>query len=176
MLSSSILRCGRRKSLQPFAPTRLNARGRRSKRTGWAPTAAVLPIASSTACSVNDMEDPTSNALRSAATLRLGLEEATHALIKGDLPRLLECEAKLQFALSDLSSYTAASLDMSDATRHQLADDIAHARTALVRCRRHGQALNEFVRVSLAALGVHEDYGPKGAGPAHQRHTIHRTA
>jgi hypothetical protein len=122
------------------------------------------------------MEDATSNALRSAAALRRGLEEAASALISGDLPRLLDCEAKLQFALIDLSSLSAASLQISDDTRKHLANEIAQARTALARCRRHGQALNEFARMSLAALGVHEDYGPTGSGSNPQRRTMHRTA
>jgi hypothetical protein len=122
------------------------------------------------------MEDPTSNALRSAAALRLGLEDAANALVSGDLPRLLDCEAKLQFALIDLSSHTTASLEITDATRLHLANEIARARTALARCRRHGQALDEFARMSLTALGVHEDYGPKGPGASPQRRTMHRTA
>ena len=122
------------------------------------------------------MQDPTSNALQSAAALRVGLEEAANALVSGDLMRLLDCEAKIQFALSDLSTHRAASLEITDASRTQLMNDIAHARAAIVRCRRHGQALNEFVRISLAALGVHADYGPNGAGAHQQRHTIHRTA
>jgi len=122
------------------------------------------------------MGGPTSNVLRSAAALRLGLEEAANALVSGDLPGLLDGEARLQFALSELSNHTASSLEMTDATRTQLTADLAKARTALARCRRHGQALNEFVRISLAALGVHEDYGPNGPGANQQRHTIHRTA
>jgi hypothetical protein len=122
--------------------------------------------------------DQTSQVLRSAAALRAGLEDAAGALATGNLERLLQSEARLELALNEMSQCSPASLaaTTSEATRTQLSAEIAHSRAALARCRRHGEALNDFVRMCLTALGEPEGYGPRGSGAPPQRHSIHRTA
>jgi hypothetical protein len=107
----------------------------------------------------------------SAAILRRSLEEAADALAAADLERLLTCEARIHASLTHL-----ASSRLSDEARARLADEIAGARHALARCRRLGAALNDFVRIGLAAQGVDEGYGPKGTGVAAERRTMRGTA
>ena len=97
----------------------------------------------------------------SAATvLRQRLDETAAALAAADLPRLLACETNMQTALASLASHWPVSGD-----RAELAAELVQIRASLVRCRRLGASLMQFVDVSLTGL-VHE--------PA--THTFHHSA
>ena len=109
--------------------------------------------------------------LASAASLRHSLEEAADALARADLPGLLACEARIESALTNFSTYPLSSEASSG-----LAAELDLARAALVRCRRLGFALNDFVRLGLAMHGFGGGYGATAAGISPDLHTIHRRA
>ena len=84
-----------------------------------------------------------------AARLRAALEATVSALAVPKLEALLNVESALSSALAALP--TIRSLDPSD--RPAAREDLLAAQAALVKCRRLGAALEDFVRVSLDARG-----------------------
>ena len=109
--------------------------------------------------------------VQAAATLRVSLEDASDALAHANLARLLECETRIHSALTHL-----ATSRLSEEARAQLAEEITRAQAALLRCRRLGHSLNEFVRLALCAQGLDDGYGPRGAPAGSGLRTIQRTA
>jgi hypothetical protein len=108
--------------------------------------------------------------LQSAATLRRSLEATADALSHADLDRLLACETNLHAALTQLSSSRLA----PDA-RDTLLQEMAQAHAALHRCRRFGAAMNDLIRIRLAAEGLDGGYAASGASVSTTRPTIDRT-
>jgi len=108
--------------------------------------------------------------LQSAASLRRSLEATADALGHADLERLLACETNLHAALTKLSSSRLAP-DARDA----LIQEVTQARVALHRCRRFGAAMNDLVRIRLAAEGLDAGYMATGASVSTSRPTIDRT-
>jgi hypothetical protein len=101
-------------------------------------------------------DDPRS--IPAAENLRAALEATANALAQSNLDGLLAAEVALTHAFAGLSS-----LRTLDATSLATArDDLAAAQAALVRCRRLGTALGEFVRVSFDARGQATNYNPAG--------------
>jgi hypothetical protein len=116
------------------------------------------------------MSAPVRDLLQTAVTLRRGLDATAEALAHADLEGLLTCETTLHAALTQLSSSRIAPDD-----RAALLREIAQARTALHRCRRFGAAMNDLIRIRLAAEGLDGGYAASGAGVSATRPTIDRT-
>ena len=92
---------------------------------------------------------------RAAAQLSEALERAAAALASPNLEALLACEADIEAALAALPPVTTFVPEERPAVRAEL----ERARAALLRCRRLGAALNEFVRLSFEAQGRTTGYG-----------------
>jgi hypothetical protein len=88
--------------------------------------------------------------------LRLALERTATALARPDLETLLASEADIEIALAEITALTTLPVEERDAARVE----IEGARRALLRCRRLGGALDNFVRISFEAQGRTE-YGPR---------------
>jgi hypothetical protein len=95
--------------------------------------------------------------LTTAARLRTALEETAAALASADLDRLLAAEGALQAALDAMPVRAGA---VSPEERQQYRRDLDAAAAALLRCRRLGATLSDFVRVSLDARGDQLGYEP----------------
>jgi hypothetical protein len=104
-----------------------------------------------------------------AAELRGALEEAADALAHADLDRLLACEARIEHALDGLP-VRSLSAPLSDALRA----DAEAARAALVRCRRLGISLAEFMAAGLTARGL-DGYGPRREPRSAPLHSLNLT-
>jgi hypothetical protein len=102
------------------------------------------------------MATPASSPL---SALRQRLDDTATALARADLEQLVSCEAQLQTALAALASSWPIAGD-----RAHLMADLEHIRTSLVRCRRLGGSLMDFVQTSLDGIG----------GPT--THTFHHSA
>ncbi len=105
------------------------------------------------------------------AHLRDTLEETAHALAHAHLESLLTCEAKIETALMQLPTQ-----GLSADVRGMVVAEVELARAALVRCRRLGQALDEFVRLGLAAQAAGSGYGRDSGYPASRLHSLNTTA
>jgi hypothetical protein len=97
----------------------------------------------------------TSVAIRAAATLREALDRTAAALASPRVETLLECEVAIERALAELPPFDG----LSSAERAAVRTELDGARSALLRCRRLGAALNEFVRLSFEAQGRGVGYG-----------------
>jgi hypothetical protein len=102
--------------------------------------------------------------------LRQTLEETADSLANAHLDRLLACEARIETALMHLPT-TGYPAD----ARQMILAEVEQARAALVRCRRLGLALTEFIRLGLAAQGLEGLYGRDTAGPVPEIHTLNTT-
>jgi hypothetical protein len=104
-------------------------------------------------------------ALRAVAALRDALDRTAAALASPRVETLLDCEVAIENALANLPP-----LEGLDATeRAAVRAELDAARRALLRCRRLGAALAEFVRLGLEAQGRGTGYGrnePVYAGQA----------
>lgn len=116
------------------------------------------------------MSSAASDHLHSASLLRRSLDDAAAALTSADLERLLECETRIEAALTCLSTSR-----LTPEARPRLLREIADARVALDRCRTLGASLDDFIRLRLAAQGADGGYGPSGAGVSTALQTIRRT-
>jgi hypothetical protein len=88
-------------------------------------------------------------ALQAAARLRLALEQTAEALASPRLEALLASETAIEEALGAFPR-----LDGLDAAgRARVGEEVDQARLALLRCRRLGSALGDFVRLSFEAQG-----------------------
>jgi hypothetical protein len=98
-------------------------------------------------------------AIQAASRLREALEQSAAAMAAGQLDALLAGEAALEHALTDLP-FPA---DFPDDERHALRAELDGARAALLRCRRLGGSLTDYVRLTLHAHGRAADYDPQRA-------------
>jgi hypothetical protein len=99
--------------------------------------------------------------------LRESLEEAADALAKAHLERLLACEARIETALMNIPTR-----GLSAESRAIVASEIELARLTLTRCRRLGQALDDFIRLGLAAQGFSRGYSREGAEIVPELHAV----
>jgi hypothetical protein len=91
-----------------------------------------------------------SPAVSATMRLRLALEGAAEALAHAQVEGLLASEGALEFALADLPPMEGLALDERNAVRREL----EAAERALLRCRRLGSTLTDYVRLTLASQGV----------------------
>jgi hypothetical protein len=84
-----------------------------------------------------------------AARLRAALEETAAALAVPKLEALLNVESALSAALAALPTIRS----MDEAERPAARADLLAAQAALAQCRRLGNALGDYVRISLDARG-----------------------
>jgi hypothetical protein len=94
--------------------------------------------------------------LNAVSRLRTALEDTAMALAAADLDRLLAADTALQGALQALPSL--ASVDPAE--RSLFRRELEAAAAALLRCRRLGVGLSDFVRISLDAHGGQFGYEP----------------
>ena len=100
--------------------------------------------------------------LTATARLRAALERTATALAEADLDALLATDSELQGALNAMS--TLAKADPSD--RATFRRELEGAAAALLRCRRLGAGLSDYVRVSFEARGGQLGYEPTRATAA----------
>jgi len=103
------------------------------------------------------MTEQGARAVHAAATLREALERTATALASPRLETLLDGEAAIEQALSAMPPLETLSGDERLAVRREL----ERARGALLRCRRLGKSLRDYIRLSFEAQGRGEDYGPR---------------
>jgi hypothetical protein len=103
------------------------------------------------------------DAITAVARLRAALERTADALVRPQLDSLLTSESEIELALAGLPPINTLSADERQAVRVE----VEAASRALLRCRRLGAALDDFVRITLEAQGRGTDYGPRraAAGP-----------
>jgi hypothetical protein len=88
-----------------------------------------------------------SRAVSATIRLRLALEGAAAALAHAQVEGLLASEGALEFALADLPPMNTLNGGERDAVRREL----EAAERALLRCRRLGSTLSDYVRLTLAS-------------------------
>lgn len=98
-------------------------------------------------------------AIAAVSRLRVALERTAEALVRPQIDVLLAGESEIDLALAGLPAMNALSADERRAVRVE----VEGASRALLRCRRLGAALGDFVRISLEAQGRGIDYGPRRA-------------
>jgi hypothetical protein len=102
--------------------------------------------------------------IAAVAELRAALERLADALAQPRLDALLAGESAIEAALARVPSVAVVAPE----SRGQLQREIEHARHMLMRCRRLGAALTDFVRVSFEAQGRGPAYGPRaGSAPTY---------
>ena len=97
----------------------------------------------------------TSLAIRGAAALREALDRTAAALASPRVETLLDCEIAIERALADMPPFEG----LTPVERTAVRAELDAARSALLRCRRLGAALTEFVRLSFEAQGRGVGYG-----------------
>jgi hypothetical protein len=105
------------------------------------------------------MTEQGTRALHAASLLRDALEQTATALARPRLETLLAGETAMAQALSAMPSLEDLPADERRAVRREL----ERARGALLRCRRLGTSLRDYIRLSFEAQGRGEDYGPRSA-------------
>jgi hypothetical protein len=106
----------------------------------------------------------TAPAVQAAARLREALERTADAFAMPELDAILACEAAIEQALTDLPPVDS----LDEAERAAVRAELDNARAALLRCRRLGVSLSEFVRLSFEAQGRGGLYGqPMAAFAGH---------
>lgn len=103
------------------------------------------------------MTEPGTRALAAAASLRDALERTATALARPKLETLLASESAIEAALSSMPALDELPADERLAVRREL----ERARGALLRCRRLGTSLRDYIRLSFEAQGRGDDYGPR---------------
>ncbi len=103
-----------------------------------------------------------------AADLREALEACATALAAGDLDTLTALDARIASALARLGG-----VPKDPAVVGRLLDDLVAARAALARCRRLGDGLEQFVRISLGAAGEGRLYDAALVHPVLTGRAIH---
>ena len=91
-----------------------------------------------------------SRAVSATMRLRLALEGAAESLAHAQVEGLLASEGALEFALAELPRMGSISAEERDAVRREL----EAAERALLRCRRLGSTLTDYVRLTLASHGT----------------------
>ena len=102
------------------------------------------------------MSHPPQGNLTAVSRLRIALEDTATALAAADLDGLLAADTALQAALHALPALS--SVDPAD--RSVFRRELEAAAAALLRCRRLGVGLTDFVRISLDAHGGQLGYEP----------------
>lgn len=95
--------------------------------------------------------------------VRAALEHTADALAGARLDDLLAAEQGLAQALAALSP--ADRIPVPETEREPLREELARLRAVLIRCRRLGLTLTEFVRISSSALGLTAGYDRGGRVP-----------
>jgi hypothetical protein len=101
-----------------------------------------------------------SPAVRATIRLRLALEGAAEALAHAQVEGLLASEGALEFALAELPPMNDLGAGERDAVRREL----EAAERALLRCRRLGSTLTDYVRFTLASHASANGAPGYGAG------------
>ena len=91
-----------------------------------------------------------SPAVSATIRLRLALEGAAESLAHAQVEGLLASEGALEFALAELPPMQGLDAGDRDAVRREL----EAAERALLRCRRLGSTLSDYVRLTLASHGA----------------------
>ena len=107
------------------------------------------------------MTEQGTRAVAAAAQLREALEQTGAALASPQLETLLAGETAIEAALSAMPALDALPADERLAVRREL----ERARGALLRCRRLGMSLGDYIRMSFEAQGRGVDYGPRQSLP-----------
>ena len=119
------------------------------------------------------MTEPGTRAMTAASSLREALEHTAAALANPRLETLLAGEAAIESALSSMPIHespasTMQALDRLPADeRLAVTRELERARGALLRCRRLGTSLRDYIRLSFEAQGRGTDYGPRQSAPAY---------
>ena len=100
-----------------------------------------------------------SRAVSATIRLRLALEGAAESLAHAQVEGLLASEGALEFALAELPRMGSISSEERDAVRREL----EAAERALLRCRRLGSTLTDYVRLTLASHSTATN--PSGYAP-----------
>jgi hypothetical protein len=103
------------------------------------------------------MTEHGTRAVAAAAHLREALEQTAAALASPRLETLLAGENAIEAALSSIPALDELPADERLVVRREL----ERARGALLRCRRLGTALRDYIRLSFEAQGRGDDYGPR---------------
>jgi hypothetical protein len=120
---------------------------------------------------------PDARAIAVAARLRAALERLAAALTRPDADTILACEVDIESVLGDLYALARPSLPaVSAETRTMLRAELMKASSALLRCRRLGTALGDYVRITLEAQGHQSGYGPRAAAPDFAGHSLNTRA
>jgi hypothetical protein len=104
-----------------------------------------------------------SRAVTATIRLRLALEGAAEAMAHAQVEGLLASEGALEFALAELPPMQGLPDSERDAVRREL----EAAERALLRCRRLGTTLSDYVRLTLASHGAND--ASSGYSPAAPR-------
>jgi hypothetical protein len=91
-----------------------------------------------------------SRAVSATIRLRLALEGAAEALAHAQVEGLLASEGALEFALAELPPMN----DLDGGERDAVRRELEAAERALLRCRRLGSTLSDYVRFTLASHGT----------------------
>ena len=104
-----------------------------------------------------------SRAVSATMRLRLALEGAAESLAHAQVEGLLASEGALEFALAELPPLNSLDADERAAVRREL----EAAERALLRCRRLGSTLADYVRFTLAshASAAGAPAMPRGRAP-----------
>jgi len=97
-----------------------------------------------------------SPARAAAARVRSAIDAAAAALERPDLDALLATEGTLTAAFADVSFLRT----IGERDRAAVRDELLAAQSALRRARRLGASLNDFIGLSLQALGQSAGYDP----------------
>ena len=116
------------------------------------------------------MTEHGTRAMAAATNLREALEQTAAALASPRLETLLSGETAIEAALSSmpaahkLPASTMPALDELPADeRLAVRRELERARGALLRCRRLGTSLRDYIRLSFEAQGRGNDYGPRAS-------------
>ncbi|HLG55886.1 MAG TPA: hypothetical protein VI485_11185 [Vicinamibacterales bacterium] len=105
------------------------------------------------------MTESAARAVAAAAQLRAALEQTAASLATPRLDALLAGEVAIERALAALPALD----DLSEDERRALHGDLEHAQRALLRCRRLGTSLRDFIRISFESQGRGPGYGPRNS-------------
>jgi hypothetical protein len=93
-----------------------------------------------------------SRAVTATIRLRLALEGAAEAMAHAQVEGLLASEGALEFALAELPPMQG----LPDSERYAVRRELEAAERALLRCRRLGSTLSDYVRLTLASHGTND--------------------
>jgi hypothetical protein len=103
------------------------------------------------------MTEQGTRALAAASSLREALDHTAAALANAQLETLLAGEGAIETALSSMPAVG----DLPADERLMVQRELERARGSLLRCRRLGTSLRDYIRLSFEAQGRSEDYGPR---------------